>query len=162
MKAFITARIDKTQVDRLIGNGFEVEQGGFGLTGYYYGGQGIGTMGQMLDGFGGAALTAISARDSDGGYVQATYALPTKTKVGISWGTSRLDLANGETTATGATTALASGLLVKENEMWTGGIYHPLTKHLNLVAEFNDLESTSQLNAKNKATSMSLGAILFF
>ena len=33
MKAFITARIDKTQVDRLIGNGFEVEQGGFGLTG---------------------------------------------------------------------------------------------------------------------------------
>ena len=33
MKAFITARIDKTQVDRLISNGFEVEQGGFGLTG---------------------------------------------------------------------------------------------------------------------------------
>jgi D-3-phosphoglycerate dehydrogenase len=33
MKVFITARIDKTQVDRLISNGFEVEQGGFGLTG---------------------------------------------------------------------------------------------------------------------------------
>jgi D-3-phosphoglycerate dehydrogenase len=33
MKAFITARIDKTQVNRLISNGFEVEQGGFGLTG---------------------------------------------------------------------------------------------------------------------------------
>ena len=33
MKAFITARIDKTQVDRLVSNGFEVEQGGFGLTG---------------------------------------------------------------------------------------------------------------------------------
>ena len=33
MKAFITARIDKTQVDRLISNGFEVERGGFGLTG---------------------------------------------------------------------------------------------------------------------------------
>ena len=33
MKAFITARIDKTQIDRLISNGFEVEQGGFGLTG---------------------------------------------------------------------------------------------------------------------------------
>lgn len=33
MKAFITARIDKTQVERLVSNGFEVEQGGFGLTG---------------------------------------------------------------------------------------------------------------------------------
>jgi len=33
MKAFITARIDKTQVNRLISSGFEVEQGGFGLTG---------------------------------------------------------------------------------------------------------------------------------
>ena len=33
MRAFITARIDKTQVDRLVSNGFEVEQGGFGLTG---------------------------------------------------------------------------------------------------------------------------------
>jgi D-3-phosphoglycerate dehydrogenase len=33
MKAFITARIDKTQVDRLVSNGFDVEQGGFGITG---------------------------------------------------------------------------------------------------------------------------------
>ena len=33
MKAFITARIDKAQVNRLISSGFEVEQGGFGLTG---------------------------------------------------------------------------------------------------------------------------------
>lgn len=33
MKVFITARIDPEQVNRLISNGFEVEQGGFGLTG---------------------------------------------------------------------------------------------------------------------------------
>ena len=33
MKAFITARIDKVQINRLISSGFEVEQGGFGLTG---------------------------------------------------------------------------------------------------------------------------------
>ena len=33
MKVFITARFDLTQKDRLISNGFEVEQGGFGLTG---------------------------------------------------------------------------------------------------------------------------------
>lgn len=33
MKVFITARIDPEQVNRLTSNGFEVEQGGFGLTG---------------------------------------------------------------------------------------------------------------------------------
>jgi D-3-phosphoglycerate dehydrogenase / 2-oxoglutarate reductase len=33
MKVFITARIDPDQIDRLTANGFEVEQGGFGVTG---------------------------------------------------------------------------------------------------------------------------------
>jgi len=145
--------------------GANLNAGGFGLTGYYYGGQGIGTMGQMLDGFGGAALTAISARDSDGGYVQATYTLPTKTKVGVSWGISNLDLAANETSATMATTTtLSAGKsnLIKENEMWTVGVYHPLTKHLNLVAEYNHLKSENQAGAENKAHSGNLGAILFF
>lgn len=76
--------------------GANVNVAGFGLTGYYYSGQGIGTTGQMLDGY--SAFNG-NARDSDGGYVQATYVLPTKTKVGISWGQSNLDLATGETTA---------------------------------------------------------------
>ena len=33
MKVFITARFDPVEVDRLTANGFEVEQGGFGVTG---------------------------------------------------------------------------------------------------------------------------------
>ncbi len=33
MRAFITARFDKSQLDRLLKNGFEIKQGGFGLTG---------------------------------------------------------------------------------------------------------------------------------
>ena len=121
---------------------------GFGLTGYYYGGKGIGTTGQMWDGY----ATSGNARDSDGGYVQATYALPTKTKIGASWGISKLDLASGETNAN----------LVKENEMWTVGLYHPLTKHLNLVGEYSYLTSQAQGGAENKNNTGSLGAILFF
>jgi len=121
---------------------------GFGLTGYYYGGKGIGTTGQMWDGY----ATNGNARDSDGGYVQATYALPTKTKIGASWGISKLDLASGETNAN----------LVKENEMWTVGLYHPLTKHLNLVGEYSYLTSQAQGGAENKNNTGSLGAILFF
>jgi len=137
--------------------GANVNVAGFGLTGYYYSGQGIGTTGQMWDGY----ATNGNARDSDGGYVQATYALPTKTKVGVSWGISKLDLASGES-STIATTALSSGALVKENEMWTIGAYHPLTKHLNLVAEYSNLQSQNHAGQENKNKTGSLGAILFF
>jgi hypothetical protein len=137
--------------------GANVNAAGFGLTGYYYSGRGIGTTGQMWDGY----ATNGKSRDSDGGYVQATYALPTKTKVGVSWGISKLDLASGESSAI-ATAALSSGALVKENEMWTGGIYHPLTKHLNIVAEYSHLQSQNHAGQENKNKTGSLGAILFF
>jgi hypothetical protein len=105
---------------------------GFGLTGYYYNGKGIGTTGQFLNGYGYNTTSGkAEARDSDGGYVQATYILPTKTKLGASlWGISNLDTA-------GYTGSLANAL-IKENEMWTVGAYHPLTKHLNLVAEYSN------------------------
>jgi len=143
--------------------GANVNFAGFGLTGYYYSGSGIGTTGQGLDGYGVSTLNgAIGARDSDGGYVQATYVLPTKTKVGISWGESNLDRASGETTGTTAGSYGQVGYLQKKNEMWTAGIYHPLTKHLNLVAEYNFSRSTNQLDQENKAYSGNLGAILFF
>jgi len=137
--------------------GANVNMAGFGLTGYYYSGRGIGTTGQMWDGY----ATNGNSRDSDGGYVQATYALPTKTKVGVSWGISNLDLANGET-STRANAALSSGALVKSNEMWTIGAYHPLTKHLNIVAEYSNLKSENQSGQENKNNTGSLGAILFF
>ena len=48
--------------------------------------------------------------------------------------------------------------------MWTIGAYHPLTKHLNLVAEYNDV-TTESMNATavdNESDSFSVGAILFF
>jgi predicted porin len=128
--------------------GAHIDVAGFGLTGYYYGGSGVGTTVQGWDGY---ALSG-QQRDSDGGYVQATYVLPTKTKVGLSWGQSNLDLASGETNAN----------LVKTNEMWTVGVYHPLTKHLNLVAEYSYMTSTNQANQDNNVNVGDVGAILFF
>jgi predicted porin len=135
--------------------GANVNVAGFGLTGYYYNGKGIGTTGQFLNGYGyNYDSGKAKARDSDGGYVQATYVLPTRTKLGVSWGISNLDTAgyNGSETAS----------LLKENEMWTVGAYHPLTKHLNLVAEYSNQTSKNQADAENKANVGSLGAILFF
>jgi predicted porin len=132
--------------------GANVNVAGFGLTGYYYSGEGIGQTHQLLDGF-----SAIDGkkRDSDGGYVQATYVLPTKTKLGVAWGQSNLDRANASDTM-GDT----------KDELYTVGAYHPLTKHLNLVAEYNhakhELRNSSQVNGEMKAKNVSLGAILFF
>jgi len=132
--------------------GATVNVAGFGLTGYYYGGSGIGRTVQFADGY---SITG-KQRDSDGGYVQATYVLPTKTKIGFSWGESNLDNADA------ADKTASSGVLVKTNEMYSVGVYHPLTKHLNLVAEWNHVKSENQAGAENKANTGSLGAILFF
>jgi len=128
--------------------GANLKLAGFDLTGYYYTGEGTGATFMLYNGY----STTGYARDVDGGYVQAKYTLPTKTVVGISWGKSNLDAARGETATT----------LVKENIMTTAGLYHPLTKHLNLVAEWNDIETKAQAGAKNQVTTGSLGAILFF
>jgi hypothetical protein len=128
--------------------GANINAGNAGLTAYYYTGEGVGTTVLLGNGY----SNANGKRDSDGGYVQATYVLPTKTKFGVAFGRSNLDRANGEGTSA----------LVKSNERLTVGLYHPLTKHLNLVAEYNDMESKAHDGAKNTAASGSLGAILFF
>ena len=50
----------------------------------------------------------VQSRDSDGGYVQATYVIPMGTKLGVSYGVSKLDLDNAADAGANA--------LVKENE----------------------------------------------
>jgi len=128
--------------------GANLNVAGFDLVGYYYGGEGTGTTLMLRDGY----SKDLKKRDVDGGYVQVKYTLPTKTVAGISWGQSNLDKASGET---------ASGL-VKSNEMITVGLYHPLTKHVNLVAEYSHLESESQTGLTGTTNVGSLGGILFF
>ena len=129
--------------------GAAVNFGNIGLVAYYYNGDGAGTT--VFHGSG--ATSGGSTRDSDGGYVQATYVIPTGTKLGVSYGISKLDLAAGEGT---------NDSLVDENKRWTVGAYHPLTKHLNLVAEYNHNDSESHGGNSNETNALSLGAILFF
>jgi len=121
-----------------------------GLVAYAYSGDGVGTTGLLMDGFDANG----NKRDSDGGYVQATYVIPMGTKLGISYGLSKLD-----------DNAVDAGAdLVKQNERITVGAYHPLTKHLNLVAEYSNVESTSHLATQGDTESdiYTVGAILFF
>jgi predicted porin len=123
------------------------------LVGYYYDGKNMGN--NKVDGV--LQLTGLGianpANDFDvrGGYVQGTYVIPTGTKLGASYGISRNE-----------------GLVTDrtfESKSYILGAYHPLTKHLNLVAEYthHKIENNDgDNNVDGKAKTVSLGAILFF
>lgn len=127
--------------------GANVNVAGFGLTAYYGEGEGIGQTVQFLGGFDAAG----KARDSEQWYVQGTFTIPgAGTKLGASYGQSTLEGNTGEFDEI-------------EDSMWTVGAYHPLTKHLNLVAEYSESEHDSDFTGgEAEARTVSLGAILFF
>jgi predicted porin len=133
--------------------GAQFNAGNLQVTAYYYSGEGNGD-GLGLNRLSEKATAAANNRDNDGGYLQATYVIPSGTKLGVAVATSQQDLASGETA--GGTAAHDS------NDRWTVGAYHPLTKHLNLVAEYNDIESDDHEGNSAESQSINLGAILFF
>lgn len=139
--------------------GAKINVASFGLVGYYYDGQG---MGSSAVAGGNLPLSGLlvnpGERDVDGGYVQATWTAPFGTKFGVSWGESNID----KKTSLGDTGDYT-------NESWIVGVYHPLTKSLNLVAEYTDTEYDNIGNVKGnsnvsdgEAKTLALGAILFF
>lgn len=131
--------------------GAKVAAYGFGLVGYYYTGDGLDSQNVL----GGLKFASGEKTDDNGGYVQATYTIPgVGTKLGASWGTSNSKAANGTT-------------FDYENKSWIIGAYHPLTKSLNLVAEYTNQEITNSkaaatATAKTENDTISLGAIMFF
>ncbi|MDI1308712.1 MAG: porin [Methylotenera sp.] len=163
-KVWVSGLSQKVEFNSALGNdranawdmGATVNVAGFGLTGYYGQGEGTGTTVLLRDGFDAAG----NSRDSDDWYVQGTYTLPgVGTKLGVSYGESTLDGNSGEFDE-------------YQNSMWTVGAYHPLTKHLNLVAEYSDAQSeinalgrvggVGGTNVDGKSKTIALGAILFF
>jgi predicted porin len=134
--------------------GAKVAYQGAGLVGYYYDGEGMDSQNTayipgVFNGNG------VKSKDS-GGYVQATFVVPgIGTKLGASWGVS-----NSKHPTAGAAN------FDIENESWIVGAYHPLTKSLNLVAEYTNQEkkwnNTGSTNTKVETDTVSLGAILFF
>jgi hypothetical protein len=121
---------------------------GIGLVAYYYDGKNYdGGVGQFPASAN--SLVAITETKNSGGYVQATYALPgVGTKLGASWGISNIK-ANGAAQES-------------SREAWIVGAYHPLTKSVNLVAEYNKLDTETAAGVQGSAKTVSLGAILFF
>jgi len=134
--------------------GGKIAYQGAQLVGYYYNGDGLDS--QLATG--GILYGNGFKSDDKGGYVQATFVVPgVGTKLGASW---------GENISKGTVGAVTGEI---SNESWIIGAYHPLTKSLNLVAEYTNQKI--QLDAKTGANSasgkidsdtVSLGAILFF
>jgi predicted porin len=144
--------------------GGKVNVGPVALVGYYYDGKGLDSQRPTVLGFGAAGTSGLQflngeKSDDDGGYVQAVWATPFGTKLGLSYGESQSD---GDYNTPGADWKA-------ETKSWIIGAYHPLTKSLNLVAEYVDAEKEGRatvpgLNVKNDTDiqQINLGAILFF
>lgn len=151
--SFITQSIDSATLPGRDATGFDygakVGFSGFEVVAYGYQGDGVGTTDFLFD----AVALNGETRDSDGFYVQATFAIPGPgTKLGVSFGESNLDLAAGE----------AVSSLVKTNESFVVGVYHPLTQSLNLVAEYTQTDATAHNGNTATESTIALGAILFY
>jgi len=126
--------------------GANVNAGNLGLTAYGFTGSGNGT---ATLGFFGIDSNG-KKRDGSCGYLQATYVIPTGTKLGAAYGVNKVD--DPSDTAN----------FMESDRRVTIGAYHPLTKSLNLVAEYNRQKVEAHNGNENKHNTYSVGAILFF
>jgi len=140
--------------------GAKVAYQGLGLVGYYYDGEGLSsvrtsgtgataayTNSVLLGVLNGSMSTTPSKTQDSGGYVQATFVVPgIGTKLGASWGESNSSV----------------GSVKASTETWIVAAYHPLTKSLNLVAEYANADNKYTGAADSTTKTTSLGAILFF
>jgi predicted porin len=69
------------------------------------------------------------------------------TKLGASYGESNLETTGG---------------INHQQNSWIVGAYHPLTKSVNLVAEYNYARFETDAKPSTNAKTVSLGAIMFF
>ncbi len=127
--------------------GAKLSYANFGLTGYYYTGSGVGTIGLFL-----LSTDALGRkRDSDGFYVQGTAGFG-KFTVGGSYGQSNLDRARGE----------AVSNLVKSNSSYVGQLRYGLTGWVTLIGEYTHTKSEAHNGNDASSNAIAAGAILFF
>ncbi len=124
--------------------------GPFQILGWYYRGDGVGTTGLFVS----SNDVMGHARHSEGYLAQMTYTVG-NTKFGVNYGVSKLD-------PTSYDRAFGSGTLVEKNDKWTLGVYHHLTPHLMVLAEFSRLQSVNDMNQKISSWNGDVGLFLSF
>jgi predicted porin len=160
-----TSTIDNTAQAWEIGG--KVGVAGFGLVAYYYDGQNMGlpVMAGATE-LSGLFLINNGTKDHDvqGGYVQGTYtiAAANNLKLGVSWGENKYETNSTNIDGAGACIPACDDFTA---EAWIAGAYYPLTKSVNLVAEYTDTKIENNGLVKNvdgHAKTFALGAIMFF
>ncbi len=137
--------------------GAKASYAGASLVAYYYDGQGLSSVDRtattafaanvLMGATNGSLSDAGVKSDDSGGYVQGTFVIPgVGTKLGASWGESNSTYQGAEAKV----------------ETWIVGAYHPLTKSLNIVAEYANADHSYTGLASQTVKTTSLGAILFF
>jgi predicted porin len=162
MKFYASATFINQKQDALLGatpieynsTGFDIF-GKFAVSGFevdasYYHGNGMGTTALFDAGSDGLG----NARKSDGYLIQGTYTFGA-VKLGVNYGVSKLDFANGADSTTNPT-------LVQENSKVTGGVYYSLTKNLMLLGEVSSVKAQAHNDNENKSTNVNFGAFLSF
>ncbi len=119
-----------------IGGSFAIE--GFGLLANVQSGKGLGI---LSDGDSGP-------RKQTNFFVQGSWQVLPKLKLGVNWGESRLD------DGTGAD--------LRSNSNITAGLYYGLTKSLTLTGELSRTQSKSVAGDTARLNGVAAGAILFF
>ena len=153
--------------------GTQMNFAGFGLTGSYYRGDGLGTA--FLSGGTGCDFTSNSPTCSEatahGGYIQGTYTFEhggdSKTMLGVSWGYSSVD---NDRTVHGNNLIQAlerddDGNIRERdvtytNKGITGGIYHDVNSWLKVIGEYNVYEYEETIN--QEVEGFSIGAFMFW
>ena len=129
--------------------GLKVDAGGFGLTGSWYQGEALGSVRQVDANSYTCNATACAEAEADGYYMQGTYSMNGKTKIGISYGES-----NQDTVALNGATVTAAN---QSNELTTVGVYHDVNSWLKVVAEYND-----QSGQFGEISNIAVGGFIFW
>lgn len=117
---------------------------------WYYNAKGMGTTAFLFDATDGVG----GERDSDGFIAQVTYKIA-DTKLGLNYGESNLDLADGDGPESVST-------IVEKNSKVTFGVYHSLTPNLTLLGEYSDVQSEAHNGNENSSSNFNIGAFLSF
>ena len=161
------------------GVGAEAKMMGFAMTGYYYGGSGLGRSLQFVGGTSCnnafidnnntpvAAGTSCEATDNDGYYLQGTYTFSGKTKFGASYGESTEDAySNAIIRAAGLNDLQARDAQLS---MWTVGVYHDVSSWLKVIAEYSHSQNDFGAHVVNlsngtdtEADTFSVGSFFFW
>jgi len=132
-----------------VDGGVKLGYAGFEGVLYGYTGSGVGTTGLYIL----ASDDLGNTRDSDGGYVQATYKIQ-KVKLGVSYGISQLKRATDD--------AATVPNLLKSNSSVVGGVYYSLSKNVTLVGEYIDTKAKAFSGNSATERDYAIGGILFF